>query len=76
MFIVDSSVALCWIFEDETNPPAEALLEMLEQQPAIAPDLWLLEVSNVLVMAERKGRITPAQAQGMQERWPCCPSEP
>ena len=27
----------------------------------IVPPLWHLEVSNVLVIAERKGRITPAE---------------
>jgi predicted nucleic acid-binding protein len=57
-FVVDSSVALSWCFEDEATPTADALLVQLSRDGAYAPSLWPLEVLNVLAMAHRRGRIT------------------
>jgi predicted nucleic acid-binding protein len=57
-FVVDSSIALTWCFEDEANPVADALLAQLTDDGAFAPSLWPLEVLNVLLMAERRKRIT------------------
>ncbi|MDR2154024.1 MAG: type II toxin-antitoxin system VapC family toxin [Burkholderiaceae bacterium] len=57
-FVLDSSVALTWCFEDEATPVADALLIRLAEGGAHAPSLWPLEVLNALTMAERRGRIT------------------
>ena len=57
-FVVDSSVALTWCFEDEGSPAADALLTRITEEGAHAPSLWPLEVLNALRMAERRGRIT------------------
>jgi predicted nucleic acid-binding protein len=62
-FVVDSSVALSWCFEDEATPAADALLTHLTRDGACAPSLWPLEVLNVLSMAHRRGRITPQAHQ-------------
>ena len=63
-FILDSSVALTWCFEDEATPAADALLARLTENGAHAPLLWPLEVLNALAMAERRGRITaPARRE-------------
>ena len=35
---------------------------MLADEEAVVPALWQLEVANVLLVAERRGRITEAQA--------------
>jgi len=56
-FVLDSSVALTWCFEDEATPAADALLGQLTDAGAYAPSLWPLEVLNALAMAERRGRI-------------------
>ncbi|MDR2001180.1 MAG: type II toxin-antitoxin system VapC family toxin [Zoogloeaceae bacterium] len=58
-FVVDSSVALTWCFEDEATPTADALLAQLTDGGAFAPSLWPLEVLNVLMTAQRRGRMTP-----------------
>ncbi len=61
-FVLDASVALSWCFDDEAGTYAELiLLDLLAegaeaQVPAISP----LEVSNSLLMAERKKRISEA----------------
>lgn len=56
-FVVDSSVALSWCFEDERTPATKALLERVGENGAVAPQLWPSEVLNGLVMAERRRRI-------------------
>jgi predicted nucleic acid-binding protein len=56
-FVLDSSVALSWCFEDERTPATAALLDQLAESGAVAPLLWPLEVLNALTMAERRGRL-------------------
>lgn len=59
-FVVDSSIALTWCFEDEASPAADALLIRLSDHGAHAPSLWPLEVLNALMAAQRRGRLAPA----------------
>ncbi len=61
-FVVDASVTLAWCFEDESTPRTEAVLDLLADDSAVVPALWELEVSNVLLMAERRGRITESNS--------------
>lgn len=58
-FILDTSVTMSWCFNDEANPYADAVLDSLSNHDALAPGIWPLEVSNVLLVAERKTRISP-----------------
>jgi predicted nucleic acid-binding protein len=60
-YVLDASVTLAWCFEDEATPHTDALLDRLAEDAAIAPSLWELEVVNVLLLAERRGRITESQ---------------
>jgi predicted nucleic acid-binding protein len=64
-FVVDSSIVLTWCFEDEATEAADALLLRLTNDGAHAPSLWPLEVLNVLVTAQRRGRLT---AEARQDR--------
>lgn len=57
-FVLDSSIALTWCFEDEATAEADALLDIITEGGAHAPSLWPLEVMNALCMAERRGRLT------------------
>lgn len=59
-FVVDCSVAVTWCFEDEATAEGDALLERMQEEGAAVPALWHLEIGNVLLQAERRGRITPA----------------
>lgn len=59
-FVVDCSLAVTWCFEDEASPEGDALLERMQEEGAVVPALWHLEIGNVLLQAERRGRITPA----------------
>lgn len=55
--VVDASVTLAWCFEDEHSPAADAVLDRVAQEGAIAPAHWPLEVANALCTAERRGRL-------------------
>jgi predicted nucleic acid-binding protein len=56
--VVDSSIALTWCFEDEASPETDRLFERVRDEGAIVPGLWHLELGNVLLQAERRGRIS------------------
>lgn len=59
-FVVDTSIVMSWCFEDEENSYAEDVLESLEFAQALVPAIWPLEVGNVLLVAERKKRLSQA----------------
>lgn len=59
-FVLDTSVTMAWCFEDEANAYADAVLDSLIHVKALAPAVWPLEISNVLAVAERRGRIDKA----------------
>jgi predicted nucleic acid-binding protein len=61
-FVLDASATLAWCFEDEATVEAAGLLERLREDEALVPPLWLLELSNGLVVAERRGRLTRADS--------------
>jgi predicted nucleic acid-binding protein len=61
-FVVDCSIAMAWLFHDEATPKTTALLNRLAIETALVPAWWFIEITNVLAMAERKGRITPTHS--------------
>jgi predicted nucleic acid-binding protein len=63
-WVFDASIAMAWCFDDEKTAETDALLDRLDKEPAVVPQLWYLEVANVLTMAMRKrvkARITEPQ---------------
>ena len=58
--VLDCSVAVTWCFADEASAACDALLDRMQEQEAVVPQLWHLEIGNVLIQAERRGRITAA----------------
>jgi len=59
-FVVDNSVVMAWCFKDEVSPYSDSVLGNLEFRTAYVPAIWPLEVSNVLLVAGRQGRISEA----------------
>ena len=59
-FVVDNSVIMAWCFKDETSQYADNILDRLEDATGFVPSIWPLEVCNVLLVAERKKRISEA----------------
>ena len=61
-YVVNPSVALAWLLPDETNARAATIRTAVEEGAgAWVPVHWWLEIGNGLLMAERRGRITPEQ---------------
>ncbi len=61
--VIDSSITMAWCFEDEKTSYTESILDALSAQSvAVVPALWPFEVLNVLVFAQRRKRMTQAQA--------------
>ena len=57
-FVVDASVSAAWFLPDEANPRTEAALQATATHNVWVPALWLLEVGNLLLRAQRRKRIT------------------
>lgn len=63
MFVLDCSMAMAFVLRDESTDDTDAILDRLGQgSSAVVPALWRWEVANVLLMAQRRGRVTPADA--------------
>lgn len=61
-FVLDASIAACWCFADEQSAVADTAMQRLLEDEALVPALWPLEIRNVLVVSERRGRIESADA--------------
>ncbi len=55
--VLDCSVAVSWLFEDEADETMDKILDMVSTQGAWVPSLWHLEVTNVLIQASKRERI-------------------
>lgn len=61
-FVVDNSVVMAWCFEDGASAYADTILDRLNEGEALVPAIWPLEVGNVLLVAERRSRLTEAES--------------
>jgi predicted nucleic acid-binding protein len=59
--VVDTSVSAAWFLPDESTPFTEAALSATAIDEVWVPSLWLLEIGNLLINAQRRQRITAAQ---------------
>ena len=57
-FVVDNSVIMAWCFEDENNDYTESILSALKAAAGLVPSIWPLEITNVLLVAERRKRLS------------------
>ena len=59
--ILDASVTVDWLLDDEFDPRARVALALVTQQGAVVPVHWHLEVRNSLIMAYRRDRIPQSE---------------
>ena len=57
--VLDCSITVAWVLRDESLAVADSVLEQVMAIGGVAPALWWVEVRNVLLIAERRGRLTP-----------------
>ena len=56
-FVIDASIAAAWLLPDERAALAETAVERFTDETASVPDLFWHELRNILISAERRGRI-------------------
>jgi predicted nucleic acid-binding protein len=61
-FVVDNSVVMAWCFDDESSRYTDAVLDSLKESAAYVPSIWPLEVANVLLVAQKRGRLSRAKS--------------
>jgi predicted nucleic acid-binding protein len=63
-FVLDASVTINWAMPDEFYPTADRAWEEIATGSATVPSIWWYEVRNILVVNERRQRIsTPDSAR-------------
>ncbi|KJH69595.1 type II toxin-antitoxin system VapC family toxin [Aliterella atlantica] len=62
-FVLDCSVAISWCLVDEDNDYANSVLTIMPDAEAFVPGIWSLEIANVLLVAERRNRMSQDQSQ-------------
>ena len=61
--VVDCSVTMAWGLRDEATDFTDSVLRTVQENGAEAPLLWFLEVTNVLLMAQKRKRISRQEAR-------------
>jgi predicted nucleic acid-binding protein len=59
--VVDASITAAWFLPDEATPATEAVLQATADRDVWVPALWLLEMGNLLLAAQRRRRIDGAK---------------
>ena len=66
-FVLDASITAVWALADEDSPEADAAQDLLMTDVAIAPQIWWYEIRNILLINERRKRITEADSREFLE---------
>lgn len=56
-FVVDASVAACWLLPDEEDARAAVAYARFPDDTALIPALWWSEMRNIFLVNERRRRI-------------------
>jgi len=68
-FVVDASVGFAWVYQDQATPETTKLLQDIGSgATAVVPSLWFLEMANVLLVAQRRQRLTVTQRKATLEK--------
>ncbi|MCX6621828.1 MAG: type II toxin-antitoxin system VapC family toxin [Acidobacteria bacterium] len=60
-FVLDASITACWAFDDEDHPDTSLAFERMRAEEGVVPSLWWFEVRNILIVNERRRRITEGE---------------
>jgi predicted nucleic acid-binding protein len=65
--VIDASVALAWCFPDEASDYADSVLLALGTGTAMVPSLWSVEITNALLVGQRRKRIQQPEVRRFVE---------
>lgn len=57
-FVLDASITAAWALMDESHPLADRLLADIVTDSALVPGIWWYEMRNLLVVNERRKRLS------------------
>jgi predicted nucleic acid-binding protein len=57
-FVQDASIVITWAMRDEDHPLADLAFLEIQSGSAIVPGIWWFEIRNILVLNERRNRIS------------------
>lgn len=60
--VLDASVCASWALQDESSAIADAADARLDSDVALVPRIWWYEIRNLLVVNERRQRLSPADS--------------
>lgn len=75
-FVLDNSVAMRWLLASKKKTDqnyAEVVLQRLNEDEALVPNLWHLEAANVLLGAEKNGELELAEVERFITQLECLP---
>ena len=61
--VVDASIAAAWLLPDEKSVLTDRTLRDLEGSKASVPSLFWHEIRNLILVAERRGRLPAGEVQ-------------
>ncbi|MEW6589724.1 MAG: type II toxin-antitoxin system VapC family toxin [Pseudomonadota bacterium] len=67
--MVDCSVAARWLLPDEATTYTDAVFDLLNEQDAVVPALFLSEFANVFLKLSRQRKLPPELALGAVQRF-------
>ena len=60
--VIDASIVGAWVLTEENTAAAEAIVETMPRDATWVPQLFPMEIGNILLAAERRRRISPHYA--------------
>jgi predicted nucleic acid-binding protein len=68
-FVVDCSVAARWLLPDEATPYTESVFDLLAEQDAIVPLLFVSEFANVFLKLVRQRKLSMELGLGAVQKF-------
>lgn len=62
-FVLDASIAVAWFLPDDQHDATDRLMTDLRSAIAFVPSLFWFEARNLLLAAERRGRLRTGEAR-------------
>jgi len=72
-WVMDCSIAAALGLPDENSEKADSFLQQITSEEVWVPSLWWHEISNVIISARRRKRITDNDASGLMRLYGALP---
>ena len=64
-WVLDASVSLRWVFEDQATAATDDLLSRVSVDDVHVPSLWRIEIANAITRRFREGALADHEALGL-----------